>query len=133
MKTVPVTCIPYSSHSEDFGDLQVNINDLVKSSSSLCGFNNCEGLWTIETVLKTHILIEVSNIPEDKFFYQDPKKVEENLLDVPEAVFGDVVCSLESIPTRITIMNELFILRIYWKQICCKNRYRALCSSCTKK
>jgi len=66
MKTVPITCIPYSSHSEDFGDLQVNINYLVKSSSSLCGFNNCGGLWTIETVLKNHILIEVSNIPEGK-------------------------------------------------------------------
>lgn len=34
-----------------------------------------------------------------------------NLLDEPEAVFGDVVCSLESIPTRITIMNKHFILR----------------------
>lgn len=26
-------------------------------------------------------------------------------------MYGDVICSLESIPTRITIMNTLFILR----------------------
>lgn len=66
MKTVSIKCIPYSSHSNDFGDLQVHIEDLIKSSSSLCSFNNCEGIWTIETVLKNHILIEVSNIPEGK-------------------------------------------------------------------
>ncbi|KAF0735678.1 Uncharacterized protein FWK35_00026844, partial [Aphis craccivora] len=93
MKTVPLTCIPYSSHTEDFGDLQVQIDDLIKSKSNLCNFNNCECLWTIETVLKNHILIEVSSIPE------------------VEAVYGDVICSLESIPTRITIINTLFILR----------------------
>ncbi|KAL4089147.1 hypothetical protein QTP88_024215 [Uroleucon formosanum] len=112
MKKVPVKCIPYSSRSEDFGDLQVHIDDLIKPSSTLCaGFNNCEGIWTIETVLKSHVLIEVSNIPEDKLFYKDAKIGEENLLDVSEAVFGDVVCSLESIPIKITIMNEHFILR----------------------
>lgn len=62
MKKVSVKCIPYSSHSEDFGDLQVHIDDLIKSSPTLCGFNNCEGIWTIETVLKNNVLIEVSNI-----------------------------------------------------------------------
>jgi len=32
-------------------------------------------------------------------------------LGVADAVFDDVVCSLESIPTKITVLNELFILR----------------------
>ncbi|KAL4085005.1 hypothetical protein QTP88_027854 [Uroleucon formosanum] len=97
--------------SEDFGDLQVHIDDLIKPSSTLSGFNNCEGIWIIETVLKSHVLIEVSNIPEDKLFYKYAKIGEENLLDVPEALFGDVFCSLENVPTRITIMNEPFIPR----------------------
>jgi len=44
MKKVPVKCIPYSSRSKDFGDLQVHIYDLIKSSSTLCGFNNCEAV-----------------------------------------------------------------------------------------
>lgn len=66
MKTVPIKCIPYSSHSGDFGDLQVHIDGLIKSSSSVCSFSNCEGIWSIKTVLKSHILIEVSNIPEGK-------------------------------------------------------------------
>lgn len=69
MKKVPVKCIPYSSHSKDFGDLQVQIDDLIKSSSSLCSFNNCEGIWTVEKVLKSHILIEVSNIPEGNIIF----------------------------------------------------------------
>jgi len=66
LKTVPVKCITYSSHSADFEDFQVQIEDLIKSSSTLCSFNNCEGIWTNETVLKSYILIEVSNIPEGK-------------------------------------------------------------------
>jgi hypothetical protein len=47
----------------------------------------------------------------DKLFYQGGKSGDENLLYVVEVVFDDVVISLESIPKRIKIMNEFFILR----------------------
>lgn len=64
-ETVKVKCITYSSHYGHFGDLEVNINDLVKPTSSLCN-ENCKGIWTIKTILKDHVLIEVSNIPPGK-------------------------------------------------------------------
>lgn len=62
-KRIPIKSIPYSSHFENFEELEVTINDLIKPSSSNC---ICQGMWTVERKLSEYILIEVSNIPPGK-------------------------------------------------------------------